>query len=150
MLKIGLFATGLDTYWGQFDGLRDNLDVYRRTIVDCINSCGDDVECVDAGMVDSPEKALAAARYFNEEHIEMVFLYVATYCLSSTVLPIAQRLKCPVILLNLKPETVVSAIEKYCDGFKATFTASHRKRMLINKEEANEYLKNEVLKILRK
>ncbi len=36
---------------------------------------------------------------------------------------------------NLKPETVVSAIEKYCDGFKATFTASHRKRMLINKEE---------------
>ena len=66
MLKIGLFATGLDTYWGQFDGLRDNLDVYRRTIVDCINSCGDDVECVDAGMVDSPEKALAAARYFNE------------------------------------------------------------------------------------
>lgn len=107
MLKIGLFATGLDTYWGQFDGLRDNLDVYRRTIVDCINSCGDDVECVDAGMVDSPEKALAAARYFNEEHIEMVFLYVATYCLSSTVLPIAQRLKCPVILLNLQPDSAI-------------------------------------------
>ena len=36
---------------------------------------------------------------------------------------------------NLKPETVVSAMEKYCNGFKPTFTASHRKRMLINKEE---------------
>lgn len=36
---------------------------------------------------------------------------------------------------NLKPETVVSAIEKYCDGFKPTFTASHRKHMLIDKEE---------------
>ena len=23
--KIGLFGTGLDTYWGQFDGLLDDL-----------------------------------------------------------------------------------------------------------------------------
>ena len=33
---------------------------------------------------------------------------------------------------NLKPQTVVSAMEKYIDGFSATFTASHRKQMLIN------------------
>lgn len=32
---------------------------------------------------------------------------------------------------NLKPETVVSAMEKYCDGFVAEFSAAHRKRMLI-------------------
>ncbi len=33
---------------------------------------------------------------------------------------------------NLKPETVVTAMEKYCDGFTYTFTAAHRRRMLID------------------
>lgn len=36
---------------------------------------------------------------------------------------------------NLKPETVVAAMEKYCDGFACTFTAAHRKRMLIDNKD---------------
>lgn len=36
---------------------------------------------------------------------------------------------------NLKPETVVDAMEKYLDGFNAEFTMSHRKRMLIDGKE---------------
>ncbi len=36
---------------------------------------------------------------------------------------------------NLKPETVVSAMEKYIDGFTPSFCASHRKRMLIDMNE---------------
>lgn len=36
---------------------------------------------------------------------------------------------------NLKPETVVAAMEKYIDGFCYTFCASHRKKMLINNSE---------------
>ncbi len=36
---------------------------------------------------------------------------------------------------NLKPETVVSAMEKYIDGFSTTFCASHRKKMLIDGKE---------------
>ncbi len=107
MLKIGLFATGLDTYWGQFDGLLDHLNNYRNTIASLINSAGDDVECVDSGMVDSPERALEAARLFGEKQVDMVFLYVATYCLSSTILPIAQRLCCPVVVLNLQSSAAI-------------------------------------------
>ncbi len=34
-------------------------------------------------------------------------------------------------MYNLKPETVVAAMEKYCDGYEASFVAAHRKRMLI-------------------
>ncbi|MBQ3427799.1 MAG: DUF2344 domain-containing protein [Clostridia bacterium] len=33
---------------------------------------------------------------------------------------------------NLKPQTVVEAMAKYCDGFTFTFTASHRRRMMID------------------
>lgn len=65
------------------------------------------VQVINAGMVDNPEKAVAASLSLNKENIELVFLYIATYSLSSTVLPILQRLKCPVIILNLQPVAAI-------------------------------------------
>lgn len=101
-IKIGLFATGLDTYWGQFGGLLDALTNYKHFIKETMESkCLVDV--VDAGMVDNPEKALTAASLFVKEEVTLVFQFVATYCLSSTILPVAQRLNCPIIVLNLQP-----------------------------------------------
>lgn len=105
-VKTGLIGVGLDTYWNQFDGLYDRLQGYRETIKGRLSSYGSDV--VDAGMVDSPEKAEEAARRLGEAGIELMFVFVATYALSSTVLPIAQSVKVPVILLNLQP---VSSID---------------------------------------
>lgn len=100
--KIGIFATGLDTYWGQFDGLLNTLMGYKSQIKETIESrC--QAEVVDAGMVDNPEKAQTAAAVFAQAEVELVFLYITTYCLSSTILPIAQRLNCPIIVLNLQP-----------------------------------------------
>jgi L-arabinose isomerase len=100
--KIGIFGTGLDTYWAQFDGLLDNLKSYQQQIATGITA-RTGAEVVDAGMVDNPDKAVAAASLFAKEEVDMVFLYVATYCLSSTILPVAQRLNCPLIILNLQP-----------------------------------------------
>lgn len=59
MTKVGLFGIGLDTYWGQFDGLLDKLMHYQQKINKRIGSFG--AEVVDAGMVDNPDKALQAA-----------------------------------------------------------------------------------------
>jgi L-arabinose isomerase len=101
MIKVGLFGIGLDTYWGQFSGLLDNLTNYQAQIKDRISGFG--VEVIDAGMVDNPEKAQIAATFLKNRDVEIVFLYVSTYALSSTVLPVAQRLKVPVIILNLQP-----------------------------------------------
>ncbi len=36
---------------------------------------------------------------------------------------------------NLKPETVVDAMKKYCPGFEPAFTASHKRRMMADGEE---------------
>lgn len=36
---------------------------------------------------------------------------------------------------NLRPESVIAAMEKYCDGFKPGFIAAHRKRMMIGENE---------------
>jgi len=99
--KVGLFGIGLDTYWAQFDGLLDNLMTYQSQIKNKIAQFG--VEVVDAGMVDNPVKAREAADFLKAGDVEIVFLYVSTYALSSTVLPVAQKLKVPVIILNLQP-----------------------------------------------
>lgn len=105
-MKIGLFGTGLDTYWPQFDGLHNSLLGYQNTIRSRMESLCK-VEVVDAGLVDNPEKAFEAADKLSSAGVELVFLYMSTYCLSSTVLPIAQKLHCPVIILNLQPVAAV-------------------------------------------
>ncbi|HOK35903.1 MAG TPA: L-fucose/L-arabinose isomerase family protein [Paludibacteraceae bacterium] len=99
--RVGLFGIGLDTYWMQFDGLLEKLKIYQSEISKKIKNFG--VEVVDAGMVDNPLKASEAANYLKRNDVEIVFLYVSTYALSSTVLPVAQKLKVPIIILNLQP-----------------------------------------------
>jgi len=100
-MKAGLFSIGLDTYWPQFDGLRDRLNAYHAQIGDRLSGMG--VEMVDAGMVDNVEKAGAAASRFRQEEVEIIFLFISTYALSSTVLPVVQRANVPVVMLNLQP-----------------------------------------------
>lgn len=100
-MRAGLFGIGLDTYWNQFEGLLDNLKSYQFRIKEKIESFG--CEVVDAGMVDNPQKALEAASLLKTSDVELVFLYISTYALSSTVLPVARKLGVPVILLNLQP-----------------------------------------------
>jgi L-arabinose isomerase len=118
--KVGLFGIGLDTYWAQFDGLLDNLMTYQSQIKNKIAQFG--VEVIDAGMVDNPVKAREAADFLKAKDVEIVFLYVSTYALSSTVLPVAQKLKVPVIILNLQPvaELDYEAFNKLGDRGKMT------------------------------
>ncbi len=100
-MKIGLFSIGLDTYWAQFEGLLDNLNGYHAQIRDRIAAMGGEV--VDGGMVDNEEKAGVAAEKFKKEDVEIIFLFISTYALSSTVLPVVQKTKVPVVMLNLQP-----------------------------------------------
>ena len=99
--RIGLFGIGLDTYWPQFDGLLTRLTGYQRTIAERLRGIGADL--VDAGMVDNPDKARQAASRFRREEVDLIFLYVSTYALSSTVLPVVQEAGVPVVVLNLQP-----------------------------------------------
>jgi len=100
-VKVGFFSIGLDTYWAQFRGLRRNLMRYHREL--CAGLEGSGVAVVDAGLVDNPDKARAAGELFRAEGVEMVFLFIATYALSSTVLPVAQGAGVPVVVLNVQP-----------------------------------------------
>ncbi len=104
-IKIGLFGIGLDTYWPQFDGLLDKLNSFQNRIKVRLEKTGSEV--IDAGMVDNPEKALSVAELFQKEVVDIVFLNISTYALSHNVLPLIQRLNCPVIVLNLQPSEAI-------------------------------------------
>src|SRR5512133_2133072 len=104
-LKIGLFGIGLDAYWPQFAGLEARLKAYVGKVAKRLQRPG--VEVVNLGLVDTPEKALAAGHQFRQADVDLIFLYVTTYALSSTVLPVVRRAKVPVILLNLSPEPAI-------------------------------------------
>ena len=104
-LRIGLFGIGLDTYWPQFKGLKNRLEGYLRTTEKRLARPG--VEVVNAGLIDNPVKAMEAGHYFRAQDVDLIFLYVTTYALSSTVLPVVQRAKVPVIILNLQPDAAI-------------------------------------------
>ncbi len=100
-VRVGLFGIGLDTYWSQFPGLRERLLGYQARIANGLTAAG--AEVVDTGLVDSPEVARTAGDRLAAANVEVVFLFISTYALSSTVLPMVQRCGRPVIVLNLQP-----------------------------------------------
>lgn len=104
-LKIGLFGIGLDTYWPQFKGLKERLEGYVDVVQEKLS--GIHPHIVNAGLVDSADKAFEAGRQFRQQDVDLIFLYVTTYALSSTVLPVVQRARVPVIILNLSPEAAI-------------------------------------------
>jgi L-arabinose isomerase len=103
--RVGLFSIGLEAYWDQFPGLRDRLQSDNHTICRKLEELGTDV--VNAGLVDSLSKAIAAGHFFRQQDVDLLFLHVSTYAVSSTVLPVVRRSKTPVVLLNLAPEAAI-------------------------------------------
>src|SRR3972149_11145113 len=80
------------------------------------------VEVVNLGLIDTPEKALIGGHDFRRADVDLIFLPVTTYALSSTVLPVVRRAKVPVIILNLQPAAAIdyASFNKLGDRTKMT------------------------------
>ncbi len=119
-LKVGLFGIGLDAYWPQFAGLKQRLEGYLAKTARKLARPG--VKVVNLGLVDNPARALEAGHEFREADVDLIFLHVTTYALSSTVLPVVRRAKVPVIILNLQPAAAIdySTFNKMGDRTKMT------------------------------
>ena len=88
-VRIGLFGIGLDAYWPQFSGLKERLEGYLARVAVKLGRPG--VEIVNVGLVDNPDRAYEAGREFRRADVDLIFLHVTTYALSSTVLPVVRR-----------------------------------------------------------
>jgi L-arabinose isomerase len=108
LLRVGLFGIGLDAYWPQFAGLKERLEGYLDRVAQKLGRPG--VRIVNAGLVDNLDRAHAAGREFRRQEVDIIFLHVTTYALSSTMLPVVMRAKVPVVLLNLAPEPAIDYV----------------------------------------
>ncbi|MBS1814527.1 MAG: arabinose isomerase [Acidobacteria bacterium] len=104
-LRIGLLGIGLEAYWSQFAGLEQRLIGYVSEVEQKIASSSRTV--VNFGLVDTPEKSIETAHACRREDVDILLVYITTYALSAIVLPVIQRAKVPVFLLNLQPEAAI-------------------------------------------
>jgi L-arabinose isomerase len=104
-LRVGLCGIGLRAYWSQFEGLEPQLRGYVQRVAEKL--AAEDVDLANLGLIDTPEAAREAGHAFRRGDVEILFLYVTTYALSSIVLPIVRLAGVPVIVLNLQPEAAI-------------------------------------------
>jgi L-arabinose isomerase len=98
--RIGLYSIGLRAYWDQFPGLRERLIEYGQFIEKRMSAWAD---VFFYGLVDTEEEGRKAGEWLSGNQVDLVFCHVATYTTSSSVLPVHQICKAPVIFLNLQP-----------------------------------------------
>jgi L-arabinose isomerase len=105
VLRVGLCGVGLQAYWPQFSGLKERLEGYVRQVGTRLEKSAVQVEFL--GLVDTPERGHAAGHACRRADVDLLIVYVTTYALSNTVLPLVQRAKVPVLILNLQPEAAI-------------------------------------------
>src|SRR5262249_11852551 len=97
-INIGLCGIGLDAYWSQFEGLQARLEGYVRQVEERLKGTGSTV--LNLGLVDTAQRGREAGHACRRADVDLLVVYVTTYALSSTVLPMVQRAKVPVLVLN--------------------------------------------------
>ena len=98
--RVGLYTTGHPLYWGQFEGLKERLSCYGKFIERQMEPY---CEVKNFGIVDTVQSGREAGEFFNSENVDVIFIHSATYGLSMSVLPVHQRCKAPVVILNMQP-----------------------------------------------
>jgi L-arabinose isomerase len=104
-LRVGILGVGLGAYWNQFEGLEERLRGYVTIVEERLSGPGRDV--INLGPADNPDRALAAGHEARVRDVDLLVIYVATYALSSTILPVVRRARVPVLILNLQPTSAL-------------------------------------------
>lgn len=100
--RIGIYTMGLKHYWEQFEGLRERLIGYGQFIEKKVKGFGN-AEVFNYGLVDCEAEGRRAGEYFNSNNVDLVLAHAGTYVTSSSVLPVHQICKAPLVILNLQP-----------------------------------------------
>jgi L-arabinose isomerase len=99
--RVGLMAVGLGSYWPQFPQMRVIIDAAHGKLAALI---GQHAQVVGAGVVDDAESSRRAGATFAAGDVDLVFVHLATYANSETLLPAIRALDVPVVLLNVQPD----------------------------------------------
>ena len=103
--RIGVFAVAHATYWGQFEGLYENIMGYHQEF--CEMTKANDVEVIDFGMIDDSEKAYDAIPKILSANVDVLFCNMVTYATSSVFAPIIREVNKPMVLVALQPRAAL-------------------------------------------
>lgn len=107
--RVGIFAVGHNTYWGQFEGLYETLMGYHDRLLQLVG--GNPVEIVDYGMVDDGEKAVQVVKKMAGDQLDLIFCNMVTYATSTTFAPIVRDMNVPIVLVALQPRKALAYAE---------------------------------------
>lgn len=99
--KVGLVSGGLGAYWPQFPQLLPQLQESAKYVAERLQQLNAHV--IDAGFISDARDATAAAEKLRLADCDLIVMFLTTYLTSSMVLPIAQRSKTPVLVIDLQP-----------------------------------------------
>jgi L-arabinose isomerase len=121
--KIGFMSIGLNAYWAQFSGIREDIVSYHDKLAKKFNN---DCDLVDAGLVDTVESSREAGQLFRSNDVDIVFCHTATYSPSSNLLPAIKDLDVPIIFLNVQcvKSLDIDAVSKIGEWLGNGFTSA--------------------------
>lgn len=99
--RVGILGVGHHTYWGQFDGLLDELKGKMSRFEAKVKALG--VEVSVFGIADNAASAMRALPAIKAADLDLLFIDMLTYATSSTFGVIARDLGVPIVLVALQP-----------------------------------------------
>ena len=99
--NIAVIGVGLDTYWGQFPGLLEELMGKLDVFIEKVSGPGRLVQCF--GMIDHAQAAYAVLPKIKAFDPDILFVDMLTYATSSTFAVLARDLDVPIVLVALQP-----------------------------------------------
>ncbi|XOV91428.1 MAG: arabinose isomerase [Bacteroidota bacterium] len=100
--KVGILGVGHHVYWGQFDGLLDELLNKQKIFKGMVEQ--NQVEVVDFGISDSAEVAYEVVSKIRKADLDLLFIDNLTYATSSTVAILFREIQLPIVLIALQPD----------------------------------------------
>ena len=80
--NVGVLSVGLDTYWGQFPGLLEEMNKKTAVLVEKLKA--NSVSVTDFGMADNARRAYEALPKLKAADLDVLFVDMVTYGTSAT------------------------------------------------------------------
>lgn len=99
--RVGIVAVGHHVYWGQFDGLLDDMNEKAQVLENKVSATG--VEVINFGMIDDAQSAYAVLPKMQAADLDLLMVDMVTYATSSTFGVLIRSLDIPVVMVALQP-----------------------------------------------
>ncbi|MDO5579797.1 MAG: L-fucose/L-arabinose isomerase family protein [Planctomycetia bacterium] len=99
--NVGVFGVGYDVYWGQFEGLLDELKRKQNIFCDMLKKRA--ITLFDFGIVDNGQKAQELVAKLKAADLDLIFVDMLTYATSATIAAIFKQVDVPIVLVALQP-----------------------------------------------